>query len=251
MMLAKWRSEPQAPTTANIKAAKDYISENVEAQGSTNINDALLESISSLKSSFSLPGNRAHLIVFVSDGEPSTGVTDKEHIRRNVLLANDGDTKIVIFSLAYGFYLDFEFLEKLSWENGGEVRRIKNDQEAMTELTNFFLQIEKVVLQNVDMHYDQNMVDPNNVTRMKYQFYFDGSELVVAGRTKSAIDTPDKLDASVVGIAKGGQVKLKVSKKVCPFRTVRICMQAVCLSQNKGPVEEKSHCQDRGRGGEL
>ena len=212
--VSKWRSEPQAPTITNIAAAKYYIKENVKADGYTNINDALLESISSLKSSFSLPGNRAHLIVFISDGEPSTGVTDKEHIRRNVLLANDGDKRIVIFSLAYGFDLDFEFLEKLSWDNDGEVRRIKNDQEAMTELTNFFLQIEKAVLQNVDMHYDQNMVDPNNVTRMKYQFYFDGSELVVAGRTKSAVDTPDKLDASVVGIAKGGQVKLKVSKKV-------------------------------------
>ena len=65
----------------------------LDARGSTNINEALLEAIE-LAMDFELAANIASdeklqkMIVFLTDGDPTEGVTDKEEIKKNVKKAN-------------------------------------------------------------------------------------------------------------------------------------------------------------------
>ena len=206
----RWRLEPQNANSTNIKMATDYVNDYVVAGGGTNIYDALLEAVESLINSFSLPGVRANLIVFLTDGEPTEGVTDKRTIRSNVLEANGGEKKIGIFSLAFGFNLNIDFLKALSWENGGFARRIYAEQDADSQLTNFYNEIQNPVLVNVDVRYDINVVDPNDVTKTNYLQYFDGTELVIAGKTKVVVDRPNTMNISVIGMAKHGRMELDV-----------------------------------------
>ena len=73
----------------------------LEASGSTNINDALLQALTlveDVRKSEKLPGNVRPTIVFLTDGEPTVGVTLSSVIKRNVKAKNK-ELGIPIFGL--------------------------------------------------------------------------------------------------------------------------------------------------------
>merc|ERR1712173_452407 len=58
----------------------------LEATGSTNINDALLQALTlveDVKKAEKLPANVQPTIVFLTDGEPTVGVTSSSEIKKN------------------------------------------------------------------------------------------------------------------------------------------------------------------------
>ena len=62
-----------------------------EASGSTNINDALLGALTlveKVRKAEKLPGNVRPTIVFLTDGEPTVGVTASSEIKKNVYAKN-------------------------------------------------------------------------------------------------------------------------------------------------------------------
>ena len=83
----------------------------LEATGSTNINDALLQALSlveNVKKSEHLSENVRPTIVFLTDGEPTVGVTSSPEIKKNVKNKNK-ELNIPIFGLGnvLNFILDY------------------------------------------------------------------------------------------------------------------------------------------------
>ena len=73
----------------------------LQATGGTNINDALLEALSlveDVKKSEKLPENVRPTIVFLTDGEPTSGVTSSSAIQKNVKDKNK-ELNVPIFGL--------------------------------------------------------------------------------------------------------------------------------------------------------
>ena len=73
----------------------------LEASGSTNINDALLQALTlveDVRKSEKLPGNVRPTIVFLTDGEPTVGVTSSSEIKKNVKTKNK-ELGVPIFGL--------------------------------------------------------------------------------------------------------------------------------------------------------
>lgn len=71
---------------------------------------------------------RIPLIIFLTDGEPTAGVTTPSVILSNVLQALDNG--VSFFSLAFGVDADFPLLHRLSLENRGAARHIYEDTDA-------------------------------------------------------------------------------------------------------------------------
>ncbi|KAL8164281.1 UNVERIFIED_CONTAM: hypothetical protein K2H54_048507 [Gekko kuhli] len=171
-------------TPQNTRKAKDYISK-MEADGWTDINAALLAAASVFNQSSSMAGKanteqRIPLIIFLTDGEPTSGVTAGSRILTNAQQALRGT--VSLFGLAFGDDADYGLLRRLSLENRGVARRIYEDADATLQLKGFYDEIASPLLYDVELAYLDGVAQ--DLTRNLFPNYFQGSELVVAGQVK-------------------------------------------------------------------
>ena len=180
--------------TAHNKAlAKQFaIQFAITAAGGTNINSALLEACRIFRSQRRTKGN---LILFLTDGSPTSGIIDSKSIVETVATAaketRDSD-KISIYSLAFGFSLNYDLLEMLSLSTEGKVKRIYAENDAADQLRNFYQEISTPLMYNLDFISDSNVVDQETITQHKFPTYFKGSEVLVMWKVK-----PELLDINV------------------------------------------------------
>ena len=72
------------------------------------------------------------MLMFLTDGQPSSGETDLQKILRYVRNWNNG--RFTIFSLGFGDNVDFPFLQQISLQNQGFARRIYADSDASLQV---------------------------------------------------------------------------------------------------------------------
>ncbi|XP_075688022.1 inter-alpha-trypsin inhibitor heavy chain H3-like isoform X2 [Rhinoderma darwinii] len=175
-----WKKSLVRATTKNIKKAKEFVTK-ITARGGTDINKALLTAAKMLTNATinnALPPMSASMIIFLSDGEPTSGTTDHKRIIDNVKRSLDGQA--ALYCLGFGNGVDFNFLEKLALENGGLARRIYEDSDSALQLQGFYNEVANPMLLNIELQYLDNSVD--YVTRNSFRHYYQGSEIIVAGR---------------------------------------------------------------------
>ncbi|XP_051035319.1 LOW QUALITY PROTEIN: inter-alpha-trypsin inhibitor heavy chain H6 [Phodopus roborovskii] len=180
-----WKAEGSIQATVqNIHSAKNYLSQ-MEAGGWTDINAALLTAASVLNHSNQEPGKgrgvgQIALIMFLTDGEPTAGVTTPSAILSNIRQALGH--RVSLFSLAFGDDADFSLLRRLSLENRGEAKRIYEDTDAALQLEGLYEEISKPLLADVHLDYLGGLVGAS--PEAYFPNYFCGSELVVAGKVQ-------------------------------------------------------------------
>ncbi|MGH9824715.1 MAG: VIT domain-containing protein, partial [Blastocatellia bacterium] len=86
--------------------------QDLRAEGGTNINDTLVKAFKLFESS-----KRPQMIVFLTDGQPTVGVTDFNTIYKNVANANSAHVRL--FSFGVGYDVNTTLLDKLSADNRG------------------------------------------------------------------------------------------------------------------------------------
>ena len=180
-------------TAHNIALAKQFAIRNIRVYGGTNINAALLEACSILHSQRQTKGN---LILFLTDGSPTSGVTNPRKIVENVATAAQetrDSGQISIYSLAFGFNLNYDLLEMVSLSTEGKVKRIYAESDAAEQLRNFYQEISTPLMYNLDFIPDSNVVDEETITQNKYPTFFEGSEILVMWKVK-----PELLDINLV-----------------------------------------------------
>ena len=184
--VSQWKTDAVQVTNGNIQDAKAFVDDRVRAGGSTNINDALLTALKLLKNTAnqqsSAIAGKVPMVLFLTDGQPTAGETSPSLIRTNILRANVIEASI--FSLGFGFNLDFDFLRALSAENGGTARRIYPGKDASGQLEGFFDEISTPLLLEIKFEYPTEVVDAAYTTASSFGRYFKGSELVVSGKLK-------------------------------------------------------------------
>ncbi|XP_064604038.1 inter-alpha-trypsin inhibitor heavy chain H4-like [Liolophura sinensis] len=176
-----WEPRPIRGSAENIARAKRFVDDHVKADGGTNIDAALREAGNSLSQLMTgLSERRGRMIVFLTDGMPSVGETNTVKIRKNVRTWNI-ESKLPIFSLGFGMGVSIDFLQQLSWENLGFARQIYEDTDGVSQLSNFFTEIESVILLDIHVTYDTDAVEVATLTSTTFPQYFKGSEIIVAG----------------------------------------------------------------------
>ncbi|XP_066213594.1 inter-alpha-trypsin inhibitor heavy chain H6 [Saccopteryx leptura] len=202
-----WKAGGSMQATAkNVHSAKDYLG-HMEADGWTDINTALLAAASVLNHSNQEPGRsssigRIPLIIFLTDGEPTAGVTTPSVILSNVHQALD--SRVSLFSLAFGDDADFPLLRRLSLENRGAARRIYEDTDAALQLEGLYEEISMPLLADVRLNYLGGLVRASPWAL--FPNYFGGSELVVAGLVQ-----PGEPELSIHLTARGHKGQLLVA----------------------------------------
>ncbi|XP_050055033.1 inter-alpha-trypsin inhibitor heavy chain H3-like isoform X3 [Aphis gossypii] len=197
-------------TEQNIQYAKKFI-QDLTSESSTNMEDALTKAHSIAKlgeTRFKDGANTPKpIIVFLTDGEPTTGITEPQELIKYV--SNTNEEKYPIFSLGFGEGADIDFLKKLSLNNTGFARVIYEASDASLQLRNFYKEISSPVLSNVTFQYIDAQVDNITVTKKSFNLLFKETELVVSGKLKdgtspvfngtlNAVSTEGNFNRSVV-----------------------------------------------------
>uniref|UniRef100_A0A8C2LY49 Inter-alpha-trypsin inhibitor heavy chain H1 n=1 Tax=Cricetulus griseus TaxID=10029 RepID=A0A8C2LY49_CRIGR len=175
-----WKGSLVPATQANLQAAQDFV-RRFSLAGATNLNGGLLRGIEILnKAQGSHPelSSPASILIMLTDGEPTEGETDRSQILKNVRNAIRG--RFPLYNLGFGHDLDFNFLEVMSMENSGWAQRIYEDHDATQQLQGFYNQVANPLLTDVELQYPQDSV--LTLTQHRHKQYYDGSEIVVAGR---------------------------------------------------------------------
>ncbi|XP_068108916.1 inter-alpha-trypsin inhibitor heavy chain H3-like [Hyperolius riggenbachi] len=178
--ISVWKDHIVKATPENLQEAKDFV-RNIRDSGATNINDAVMKAVEMMNRARELkqlPERSVSLIILLTDGEANTGESRPDKIQENVKNAIGG--KYTLYCLGFGSGVDYGFLEKMALENSGVARRIYEDSDAALQLQGFYTEVANPTLVNVEMQYPENAIA--DLTQNSFKQYFDGSEIVVAGR---------------------------------------------------------------------
>uniref|UniRef100_A0A671LTI5 Inter-alpha-trypsin inhibitor heavy chain H3-like n=1 Tax=Sinocyclocheilus anshuiensis TaxID=1608454 RepID=A0A671LTI5_9TELE len=190
-----WKRELLKATEANLKNAKSFVNE-ITDRGATDINAAVLAGVDMI--------NRhpregtASILILLTDGDPTSGLTNIEKIMANVKKAIG--TKFPLYCLGFGYDVNFEFLTKMSLENGGVACRIYEDSDADLQLQGFYEEVAVPLLTDIQLKYPVG----TNLTKTSFSLYFNGSEIVVSGQITD--NSVESFTTEVIAVSKGSNV---------------------------------------------
>lgn len=163
-------------TTDNKNAALNYI-ETIDSGGSTNISGALSTGINQFSA---VDPNKANIILFFTDGEATSGITDTPGILNTVQNAiNLAETSIFLFTFGIGDDVNQALLTLLAQQNSGLVNFVANEN-LEEEITTFFLTINNPVLINTEITFTPDIISeiyPNPSPNL-----YKGQQLILSGR---------------------------------------------------------------------
>lgn len=186
--LEYWRESPARSTSAELESAKSFCRDKMKARGGTDIHKALMKGLDIvLKGRDENPCVTVNIIVFLSDGDPTSGETSPSQIVREVTAKNKG--RVSIYTLGFGFDLQFEFLKKIAYNNRGFANRVFVAHDAQDQLQGFYKTISRPTLCNVQVNYNVSALQTEDLTVTDFPVYYEGREIIVAGKT--SVFAPD------------------------------------------------------------
>ena len=147
--------------------------------GGTNINQALLSAMQQFESS-----NRPKILIFMTDGLPTVGVTNPTLIVDNARAAKVPGMRL--FTFGVGYDVNTALLDKLAAENGGVADYVEPKEDLEVKVSNFFAKVNYPVL--TDLKLDMAGVQTDLVYPRALPDLFRGSQLVLIGRYRNPID---------------------------------------------------------------
>lgn len=184
--VAQFRNEAVLATIENVNSGVAYI-ESINAGGGTNINEALLRALSQTIA------NEVNQIIFLTDGQATSGVTNTDEILGNVLAANQNDASIFVFGVGNG--VEKNLLQALADQNHGVATFIPENESIDDVIVNFFARISNPVL--VDVSLDFGTIDVFDIFPVDLPDMFAGFQQVITGRYASFGSTEITLTGSV------------------------------------------------------
>uniref|UniRef100_A0ACB8EIL5 Inter-alpha-trypsin inhibitor heavy chain H3 n=1 Tax=Sphaerodactylus townsendi TaxID=933632 RepID=A0ACB8EIL5_9SAUR len=176
-LVSTWKSSLVQATPENVNEAKQFI-ETITDKGTTNLHDGLLTGIEMLNRAHqngTVSARSASLIIMLTDGRPDGNLERIYNTARNTIQG-----KYPLYNLGFGYDLDYGFLDKLAKENNGLARRIYEDSDSALQLQGFYDEVANPLLTEVTLQYPENAI--SDVTQNSFKHFYDGSEIVVAGR---------------------------------------------------------------------
>jgi len=154
--------------------ALDFVN-NLDANGGTNINEALLTALGM----FSPESERVPIIVFLTDGEPTEGVVSPYAIRQNIKEANTA--QVSIFSISFGIddESNYHFLKAMSLENYGTAEWFSPEASAAEEIGSFYETISTPLITDMDFFYGGEVSELVNTGEKNL---YAGSDAIVLGK---------------------------------------------------------------------
>lgn len=167
-----------SPEIQPAKEAGEAIrwSQSLAAVGSTDIYRALMEAIDMASST------RPTILIFLTDGLPTEGITDTQRILQDVNAAADDPVRL--FNFGVGYDVDTYLLDSLAQKNRGTTTYVTPDQAIDEAVSGFFAKVNLPVLTDIEIDYGE--VITFDIYPQELPDLFSGSQLLVVGRYRSS-----------------------------------------------------------------
>ncbi len=146
--------------------------ERLEAVGGTDINRALLEALAQVDA------ERPSVLIFLTDGQPTEGVTEIEQILANVEASAARNVRL--FAFGVGDDVNTTLLDSLSAQQRGATGYVRPDERIDEEVSAFYARVSSPVLTNIELDFDDVIVE--DVYPDPLPDLFAGTQLILAGR---------------------------------------------------------------------
>ena len=161
----------------------------LRAEGSTDINRALLEAAAMVDP------ERSTYVIFLTDGLPTEGVTDSQSILTNFEAGAPGNLRL--FSFGVGYDVDTILLDSLSQDHHGRSTYVQPGMSLDEILSSFYSSISTPVLTNLELDFG----DLSTYDLYPYPLpdLFAGSQVILMGRYREGGKTDITLTGEVNG----------------------------------------------------
>jgi len=173
-----------------VPDAKRWV-DSLSAAGSTDINLALLEALAQVDR------RRATIVIFLTDGLPTEGVTETEDILKNVQQA--APENVSLFAFGVGYDVDTFLLDTLSKDHHGATTYVSPGQAIDEAVSGFYAKVSTPVL--TDLELDFGEIITYDTYPEPLPDLFAGSQLVLVGRYRDSGTTTIRLSGEVEGQA--------------------------------------------------
>ncbi len=160
----------------------------VEAGGSTDIHAALTTALGQIKDK-----SRPNFIIFLTDGLPTSGITELDKIVEGVREANKHNTRLFCFGVGYD--VNAVLLDRLGAENHGLAEYVPPGEDIEGKVSRFYAKIQNPALTNITIDYGDVRV--RDVYPRTTPDLFKGGQLVIVGRYRDF----GKEDIVISGVA--------------------------------------------------
>jgi Ca-activated chloride channel family protein len=182
-----WRDAMVGVSDESRKSVRTFI-DGLTARGGTNIDEALSVALKHKPSE-----DRPHIVVFLTDGLPTIGVTDTKTIVDHAL-ARRADS-LRIFNFGVGNDVNTHLLDAISGKTGGVTEYVKESEDLEVKVSRFFDKASHPVL--TDLNLSMDAVRSKQMYPRTLPDLYHGSQIVVLGRYGRAGHTPVTLTGRV------------------------------------------------------
>ncbi len=160
----------------NVGRAKEFVKK-LSANGGTDIHDALISALE-----MTAADSRPTMLLFLTDGLPTVGVTDVEEILRRAKQRIKRGTRA--FTFGVGYDVNVKLLDRLANENRGASEYVRPDEDIEVKVSSLYSKIMNPVFTDVKIDFGSagaRLVYPAGVPDI-----FRGSQLVISGRYRNS-----------------------------------------------------------------
>jgi Ca-activated chloride channel family protein len=162
--------------------------DSLSASGSTDIHRALQEAI------FLADQERPAIIIFLTDGLPTEGVTDNELIIENIRQASSSNVRL--FAFGVGYDVDTYLLDTLAGENRGTTTYVTPEQAIDESVSGFYAKVSLPVLTDLALDFDNLVVF--DVYPEPLPDLFAGTQLMLLGRYRGSGEVDLTLEGDIL-----------------------------------------------------
>ena len=172
--IVPFRDGPVDATRDNVREALSWI-DAIQSRGSTNINEALLWGLNQEMGAIT-----SNSFIFLTDGQPTAGVTDADQILQNVREANTVDKDVRIFVFGIGSNVNQRLLTALADQNKGFAEYIVENEAVGDKISDFYRRIRNPLL--TDLSIDYGSVQTAEAFPRHIPDIYVGQQLLLIGR---------------------------------------------------------------------
>ena len=181
--------KPVPASEANVKKALSFVA-SLEAAGGTAIDEAMLQALKDGEGR----GEKPHLVMFITDGNPTVGETTEATIAQHAKASNKGSR---VFTFGVGEDLNARLLDRIADDGRGTSEFLKDGGEFEVKISAFFDKVASPVLSDVSL--DLTAFGAYDIYPRRLPDLFKGSQLVVMGRYRNPKEATVVLTGQVNG----------------------------------------------------
>ncbi|HIE43267.1 MAG TPA: VWA domain-containing protein [Candidatus Omnitrophica bacterium] len=156
----------------NIEGALDFV-DKLKARGGTNINEALITVLKMFTDS-----KMPRMVVFLTDGQPTVGITGMNDILENLEDANKAKVRIFVFGV--GNDVNSHLLDRIAEVHRGVSEYVLPKENIEVKVSSFYRKISEPILSDIKL--DFGKIQTEEIYPLILPDIFKGTQVVLLGR---------------------------------------------------------------------